>query len=154
MAHPLLCWDIIMEGTSRRTEFNKDITALQNIMKVHNWHLIMERTIDNCIVWENKTILVTNPALQIILATKNIYQMNGYKPNEVIGKHPKMFQGEETSITSRKIIKVAIDKQLPFNCNIVNYRKDGRQYTCHIECYPIFNKKNQLVNYLALENAL
>ena len=154
MAHPLLCWDIIMEGTSRRTEFNKDITALQNIMKVHNWHLIMERTIDNCIVWENKTILVTNPALQIILATKNIYQMNGYKPNEVIGKHPKMFQGEETSITSRKIIKVAIDKQLPFNCNIVNYRKDGKQYTCHIECYPIFNKKNQLVNYLALENAL
>ena len=154
MAHPLLCWDIIMEGTSRRTEFNKDITALQNLMKVHNWHLIMERTIDNCIVWENKTILVTNPALQIILATKNIYQMNGYKPNEVIGKHPKMFQGEETSITSRKIIKVAIDKQLPFNCNIVNYRKDGRQYTCHIECYPIFNKKNQLVNYLALENAL
>ena len=153
MAHPLLCWDIIMEGTSRRTEFNKDITALQNLMKVHNWHLIMERTIDNCIVWENKTILVTNPALQIILATKNIYQMNGYKPEEVIGKHPKMFQGEETSITSREIIKVAIDKQLPFDCNIINYRKDRTLYTCHIECYPIINKKGQLVNYLALENA-
>ncbi len=153
MAHPLLCWDIIMEGIGRRAEFNQDITVLQNLMKVQNWQLIMERTIDDCIVWENKTILVTNPDLQIILATKNIYQMNGYKPDEVIGKHPKMFQGEETSITSRKIIKVAIDKQLPFDCNIINYRKDGNLYTCHIECYPIFNKKGQLVNYLALENA-
>lgn len=126
MSHPLLCWDIVMEGISRRLEFAKDITALQNLMKANHWHTLLERAVDNCIVWENKTVLVTNPALQIILATKNIFEMNGYQPNEVIGKHPKMFQGEATNIASRRKIKIAIGKQLPFDCDIINYRKDGR----------------------------
>ena len=46
MAHPLLCWDIVMEGTVRRIEFAKDITALQNLMKVNSWHsLIMPMSV-------------------------------------------------------------------------------------------------------------
>lgn len=152
MSHPLLCWDIVMEGISRRLEFAKDITALKNIIKANNWHLPLERNLDNCIVWENKTIIVTSPDLKIILATKNIYAMNGYRTDEVIGKHPKMFQGEATSIASRKKIKTAIEKQVPFECDIANYRKDGMIYTCHIEGYPIFNKQGQLVSFIDLEN--
>ena len=153
MGHSLLCWDIVMEGAARRAEFAKDITDLKNIMKANNWLTLLDRTVDNCIVWENKTIIVTTPALQIVLATKNIYHMNGYQPEEVIGKHPKMFQGEGTSLESRKTIKKSLEKGVPFDCDIVNYRKDGRLYTCHIEGFPIFNKKGTLVNYIALENA-
>lgn len=51
----------------------------------------MKQSLDNCIVWENKTIIVTSTALKIILATKNIYEMNGYHPDEVIGRQPKKF---------------------------------------------------------------
>lgn len=152
MSHPLLCWDIVMEGISRRLEFAKDITALKNIIKANNWHLSLERNLDNCIVWENKTIIVTSPDLKIILATKNIYAMNGYRTDEVIGKHPKMFQGEATSKESRKQIKTAVEKRLPFTADIINYRKNGNLYICHIEGYPIFNKQGQLVNFIALEN--
>ena len=152
MAHPLLCWDIVMEGTARRKEFAEDITALQNLMTVNCWHSMLERSVDNCIVWENKVIVVTNPALQIVWATKNIYEMNGYKPYEVIGKHPKMFQGEATTIESRAKIKSAINRQSPFECNILNYRKDGAVYNCHIEGYPGFNKQGKLINFIALEN--
>lgn len=153
MAHPLLCWDIVMEGTARRIEFAKDITTLQNLMKANRWHTVLERAVDSCIIWENKTVIVTNPALEIILATKNMYEMNGYLPDEVIGRHPKIFQGEATSAASRKQIKTAIEKKLPFDCDIINYRKDRSIYTCHIEAYPIFNKQGQLVNFIALENA-
>jgi len=153
MAHSYLCWDIVMEGTARRKEFAKDIMALQKLMETNGWHTLMERSVDNCIIWENKTIIVTSPALKIILATKNIYQMNGYQPHEVIGKHPKMFQGEETCIASRKQIKKAIEKQINFDCSIINYRKDGKKYTCHIEGFPILNKQGKLVNYVALESA-
>lgn len=154
MAYPLLCWDVVMEGTFRRKEFASDIIALQQLMKANNWDTILDRSLDNCIIWENKTILVTNPCLEIVLATKNIYNMNGYRADEVIGRHPKIFQGEETTMASRKHIKIAVEKQQPFSCDIINYRKDGTLYTCHIEGYPIFNKKGQLVNFIALENAV
>jgi PAS domain S-box-containing protein len=153
MAHSLLCWDIVIEATTRRKEFAEDITALQSLMTANSWHSMMELSVENCIVWENKVIVVTNSALQIIWATKNMYEMNGYKPSEVIGKNPKMFQGEATSIESRAIIKSAITKLCPFECDILNYRKDGEIYNCHIEGYPIFNKQGKLINFIALENA-
>jgi PAS domain S-box-containing protein len=153
MAHPLLCWDIVMEGTARRKEFAEDITTLKNLMIVNNWHSKLERSIDNYIVWENKVIIVTNPALQIIWASKNIYEMNGYRPSEVIGQHPKMFQGKATSEETRTIIKSAISKLCPFECTILNYRKDGSTYKCHIEGYPIFDKQGKLINFIAIENA-
>ncbi len=88
MGHPLLCWDIVAEGFSRRKEFEFDILALQKIMQKNGWKFL-ERSLDNCIVWENKTIIVTAPDLTIIHATQNMYEMNGYKPKEVMGKNPK-----------------------------------------------------------------
>ena len=93
MRHPIMCWDIVMEGISRRNEFSQDIKAIQHLMNQNNWQPPV-RDLDNTIVWENKTLIVTDASLNIKLATKNLYDMNGYKPFEVIGKHPKFFQGE------------------------------------------------------------
>ena len=152
MRHPIMCWDIVMEGISRRSEFSQDIKAIQQLMNQNNWQS-PERELDNCIVWENKTLIFTDPSLNIKLATKNLYEMNGYKPAEVVGKHPKFFQGEATCVESRKIISMAIQQKVPFSCDIVNYRKDGHIYTCHIDGYPIFDKAGKLVNFVAIENA-
>jgi len=152
MKHPLLCWDIIQEGMSRRQTFGADIAALHSLMKRNDWHLKVEQSLDNAIVWENKTILITDPDLQIVLATKNIYRMNGYRADELIGRHPRMFQGPATLETSKKEIKTAIEMRIPFNSNIINYRKDGSTYTCHIEAYPIHNTSGRLVNFIAFEN--
>ena len=65
-----------------------------------------------------------------------------------------MFQGAETDMTERKKIRNAIDQQRQFESTVVNYRKDGSIYRCHIEGYPIFNKKGNLVNFIAIENAV
>ena len=152
MAHSLLCWDIIMNGIGRRKEFAKDIIALTDIATRNNWSLPMEQSMDNAIIWENKTILLTNTEIQIVLATKNIYEMNGYRAEEVIGQYPKMFQGSATSANSIKKIKTAIEIRQSFECDIINYKKDGTLYTCHIKGYPIFNKRGSLVNFIAFEN--
>jgi PAS domain S-box-containing protein len=152
MGHPLLCWDIVKEGMNRRTEFAHDIQSLQYLLDKNKWASPMQ-SIDSSIIWENKTIVVTDTDLNILVATKNMYQMNGYNPAEVIGKHPKMFQGKETSMQSRQQIKIAIEQKTNFNCNILNYKKDGSLYTCHIEGYPVFNSMGQLVNFIAFENA-
>ena len=153
MVHPLSCGDIVMQRAARQKEFIKDITDFNRLKKDNLWQSMPEKQIEHCIVWENKTVLVTSPSLQVILATKNIFEMNGYRPQEVIGKYPKMFQGEATSIESRKKIKIAIEKHLHFDCNIINYRKDGSLYICHIEGFPIFDNKGKLVNYIAFETA-
>jgi PAS domain S-box-containing protein len=154
MAHPLLCWDIIQEGMSRRMEFAKDIDILNKLSKENGWNFFPERALDNCIIWENKSIIVTSKSLDILFASKNIYKMNGYKPHEIIGCNPSIFQGKKTTEDERLIIRNAVKAVKPFDTTITNYRKDGSIYKCQIEGYPIFNIKKQLVNFIALENII
>lgn len=154
MAYPLLCWDIVQEGISRRKSFAEDIDRLNKLAKQNVWDFVPGRTLDNCLVWENKTIIITDPALHIVFAAKNIYEMNGYTPGEVIGKTPKMFQGKATTEDEKRAIRFSSKRLRPFSSVVTNYRKDKSIYKCFIEGYPIFNKQKQLVNFIALENTV
>jgi PAS domain S-box-containing protein len=100
---------------------------------------------------QKREIIITNANSEIVFASSGITQMNGYQPFEIIGKTPKMFQGEATSLETRKSIKIALQNQLPFKAVILNYNKDGSTYLCEIEAKPKFNSKGELVNYIAFE---
>ena len=150
--HPLLCWDIVLEGIERRKQLKKDLEALQNIMYRNEWKEV-RAAFQEALIWEDKTIIVTDTQLNIIHATENLHTMNGYWPHEVIGQRPTQFQGPATSLDTRKAIKMAIDALQPFQTSLVNYRKNGSIYTCHIEGFPIFNQSGRLVNFMAIEKA-
>lgn len=151
MSHPLLCWDICLEGLQRRILLSKDIELMQKIIRKNQWHDLPVSPI-NTLIWENKVIIITDSKLNIISATENIVAMNGYSQDEVIGKSPKLFQGDKTEASARKLIKMAVNNEHKFESIITNYKKDGTIYKCHIEGYPVFNKQGNLVNFIALEN--
>lgn len=103
------------------------------------------------LVEHQKVVLVTNPDLTIVYVSANIQELTGYKPSEVIGKTPKMFQGPMTLPHSRERIRKAIAAQRPICETVLNYKKDGTVYACEIELYPKFTAKGVLSHYLALE---
>jgi len=96
-------------------------------------------------------IIITNTKQEIIFATQGIQEMNGYHAHEIIGKSPRIFQGELTSELIKIKIQNAINQQLPFKEIILNYKKDGTTYLCEIEAFPKFNKEGKLINYIAFE---
>ncbi len=98
-------------------------------------------------------IVIVDTTFKIIFASEKITKMNGYYNSEIIGKSPKMFQGKDTDERVNKKIRTAIDNQVPFKEVILNYKKDGTTYYCEIEAYPRFNKKGELLNYIAFERA-
>jgi PAS domain S-box-containing protein len=100
-----------------------------------------------------KVILITDAKLNIVFASHNMHKMNGYVEKEVLGKTPKMFQGKETDVETSIQIREAIDLQRPFSKQVLNYKKNGESYYCNIEGFPIFNKKGELVNFIAFEEA-
>jgi PAS domain S-box-containing protein len=102
---------------------------------------------------EEKVILITDAKLNIVFASNSMTKMNGYQVNEVIGKKPKMFQGKDTSMAISTEIREAIEAQKPFTKKVLNYKKSGIPYYCTIEGFPIFNKKGDLVNFIAFEEA-
>lgn len=137
---PLLSWEFFASHT---LEINKFV-AIQK-----QWKSKVDLSAINS---NAKTqILITNSSQEIVFASPGIYKMNGYQSHEIIGKTPKLFQGELTSAVSREKIKIALQNNLPFKEVLINYKKDGSTYLCEIEAYPKFNKKGELINYIAFE---
>ena len=108
-------------------------------------------TIEEQILEKNHVVIVTDTRLKIVHATANIQKMNGYLPEEVLGKSPKLFQGEKTSLDARNRISQAIQKQVAFEEVLINYRKDKSEYNCWIKGLPIKNNKGKVVNFIAFE---
>jgi PAS domain S-box-containing protein len=154
MSHPLQSWDIFLEGRERRKDNAFDLSSIENLMDKFRWEQNSYDAIGNRLVWEGAIILITDAKLSILHATQNMGRLNGYKLQEVIGKTPKMFQGEKTEPEVRKSIRLALEKTQGFDVAITNYRKDGSLYRCNIQAHPLFNKNRELVNFVAFEREL
>jgi PAS domain S-box-containing protein len=149
---PLLSWDIFMAGYQRKMKLLDDAKMIHNLSKQSNWKHGWD--FRQKLLAQEKVILVTDPSLQIVCASSNLFEMNGYDPHEVVGQKPSMFQGAATTESSRWLIRSAIQSQQPFDTNIINYKKNGTLYDCHIEGYPVFNAQKELVHFIAFENAV
>lgn len=100
---------------------------------------------------ENRELIITDINFKIVFASKNISRINGYQPQEIVGKSPVVFQGKATSDATRQKIKAAINDLKPFKEVILNYKKNGETYWCEIEAYPMFDRNGDFQNYIALE---
>ena len=103
------------------------------------------------ILQKNHIVVVTDAQLKIVHASESIFEMNGYRPKEIIGKNPKMFQGKNTCKKTSQKIREAIENQEIFDEVVLNYRKDGSTYNCWIKGFPIKNRKGKVVNFIAFE---
>jgi PAS domain S-box-containing protein len=147
---PLICWNFYSEFIGSLYTSLNDQYQLTQIAVTHRWKTPFQL---NKMMQHDTVVVVTCPKLKIVFATQNIEQMNGYQPCEVIGKSPKIFQGEATCPVISKEISLAIQNKQPFDKIVTNYCKNGSLYYCHIQGFPVFNKTGKLVNFIAFEKA-
>lgn len=149
LAGPLMCWDFFMESHFRRMQQADSYVQLTEFAQARDWRVDWD--IKKLVLAEQRVVLVTDPAQIIRFASANIIGMNGYVAEEVIGKQPKIFQGADTDPETKKQIREAVIRCIPFKRNILNYRKDGTPYNCFVEEYPVWNSSGLLVNFIAFE---
>lgn len=145
---PLISWDLFSQSFSNKHATVFDASALHKLETKNNWNTSWDF---NQKLQNDTVIVVTNSDLKIVFASRNIVKMNGYNPKEVIGKSPKMFQGQDTDASISYEISQAIKQKQSFEKVVVNYCKDGSTYKCHIQGHPIFNKEGKLINFIAFE---
>lgn len=88
---------------------------------------------------------------QIVYVNKAFTELTGYTADEVIGKTPRILQGEETSLEARKCIKMAIVKHEPVHCQLLNYSKSGEKYWIELNIYPLKNTRGEVTYLAAIE---
>lgn len=145
---PLISWDIYSQTFSKLSSTLQDSTKLRLLSNNQNWihNLNLKDELLN-----DTVIVVTDVKLNIVFASHNLLKLNGYRPEEVLGQSPKIFQGKETCQKTSFEIKEAILAQKPFDKIVTNYCKDGSIYKCQIKGYPVFDEKGVLQNFIALE---
>lgn len=147
---PLRSWDFFMEAFGRHSANAKDITAIAEIAKTSAWKKSFD--IHQKLVRQDQVIIITDLSQTILFATHNILAMTGYRPAELMGKAPNILQGVETNADTRATIREAIKQLMPFQAEIINYRKNGTTYKCHVEAQPVFNKKGLHTHFIAFEH--
>ena len=146
---PIISWDMYAPHFKSVCKNYDDIISLELLAKTNHWS--DEKDFGENLLHKKHVIVVTDPQLRIVHATKNIIEMNGYTPDEVLGQKPKMFQGAETCEKTSRNIRQAIHNKTPFEAIIINYRKDGSTYKCWIKGEPVLNTSGEIVNFIAYE---
>ncbi|SIS39034.1 PAS domain S-box-containing protein [Zobellia uliginosa] len=145
---PLLSWDVHAAHVRVLCETGNTMVDLRQFAEMNRWAY---SKLNDLVLGEDEVVVITDPKLSIVHTTSNINTMTGYRPDEIIGETPKMFQGEETDKQVLLKIRTAIEGKKPFEAVVLNYRKDGSTYLCQIQAEPVFDKAGQLVNFIAYE---
>jgi PAS domain S-box-containing protein len=100
----------------------------------------------------NIAVILTDPNQRIIWVNEDFTAITGYSLGEAIGRVPgKILQGPKTDQAARDRIRKAIQSRVPYKDQLINYHKNGKPYTCKLVIHPIFNKNQELTNFIAFE---
>jgi PAS domain S-box-containing protein len=98
-------------------------------------------------------VVVTDLDGRIEWINDGFVRLTGWTLEEVRGKRPGEFlQGPQTDPVTRAALGRAIAAREPFECELLNYAKDGRQYWVHIEARVARDERGEPTGYIAIES--
>ena len=99
----------------------------------------------------NIAVILTDAQRKILWVNEDFTEITGYTLTEVAGKKPNLLQGPETEQEAIKRIRRNLQHNIAFREEITNYRKNGEAYLCKLVIHPVFNRNQQLSNFIAFE---
>ncbi len=98
-----------------------------------------------------EALVVTDVNKKIIWVNNGFREMTGYPKSFAVGKNPKFLQGKATSQKTKNEIRQLLKQQKRFSKSLINYRKSGEEYLCYIDVLPLYNSKEEVTHFLAME---
>jgi len=107
--------------------------------------------------YSNDIVIVTNvddqdtSNIKIVYVNAAFEKISGYSREEVIGCSPGMLQGAETSLETKKKIKLALINKEPVHVEILNYAKDGSEYWLDMQIFPLKDENGTVTHFASIE---
>lgn len=100
----------------------------------------------------NIGVILTDPNQRILWVNEDFTTITGYSLGEAIGRVPgKILQGPATNPEAIERIRKGLQQRTPLQDELVNYRKNGEPYLCKLVIHPIFDRNQELINFIAFE---
>ncbi len=102
------------------------------------------------------SILITTteldyPGPEIVFVNKAFTKMTGYQTKDLIGKTPRILQGEKTDRKIFDQLKKLLRKGETFYGRTINYRKDGTEFCNQWHIEGIVDEEGKTTHYLAIQ---
>lgn len=102
------------------------------------------------------SVVITTPFLggehpKILYVNDAFTQMSGYEKDEIIGKTPRILQGEKTDREVLDRLKECLINEEYFEGKAINYTKEGREYWVEWNISPVYDKEKNLIAFLSLQ---
>ena len=107
---------------------------------------------------ENIAICITSsnmepPGPTILFVNDKFCDLTGYSKQELIGKTPRILQGEKTDKNILNRMKISLANDNYFEGNIINYKKNGEEYAMVWNISPI-QQENEPKKFLSVQKEL
>ncbi|MCB1168471.1 MAG: PAS domain-containing protein, partial [Leptospiraceae bacterium] len=97
-------------------------------------------------------VVVTDLDGRLEWANQGFLDLTGYALTELIGRKPgALLQGPGSDPVVIKQISQHVRQKLPFETEILNYRKDGSAYTLYLKIDPIRNAKGEITHFVGFQ---
>jgi PAS domain S-box-containing protein len=148
-SHSLMCWDIVMQQRAMHDVARKHFN-LFDFQQQYHWAIDLNELLNT----DFDAIVLTDTKQKVLWVSEGFKKMTGYAPVDAIGRTPAFLQGEATSLEIRQRIREQLSVPRPVTERLVNYKKNGLQYTCQVQIRPLFTIHGELAHFIALEKEL
>lgn len=87
-------------------------------------------------------IIYSNPAFS---------EMTGYASREILGKTPRMVQGDDTNHEAKNNIRTALESWKPVQQEILNYTKLGEKFWTDLSIVPVKNEEGYFTHWISVQ---
>ncbi len=110
---------------------------------------VITNSTDVVLITEAEPIDSTGP--RIIYVNEAFTKLTGYSSEEVIGKTPRILQGELTDRTELDRIKTALKKWEPCEAEVINYKKNGELFWVNLSIIPLANEVGYITHWISIQ---
>ncbi|WMN11383.1 PAS domain-containing protein [Marivirga salinae] len=147
----LHCHDIAaMSNANVLSKIKIDLSCLEKYAQRNRWQENIQKILKNPF----EALVLTNLEKEILWVNSGFEAMTGFKAQEAVGLTPTFLQGKNTDSNTRSIFRQKLQEDRNFSISIKNYRKNGEEYDCKVDIFPLHDSENRISHFLALEQEI
>ena len=151
--YPVACYEIFMMAQAQQRAERRESELFSQFGDMFDWDIPRrQRNLYLKRLQTGFTLVLTDPTKKILWTSQKFLAMTGYTRSEIVGKTSKILQGPDTDLDALSKIRESLRRADSVRTNLLNYRKNGEPYVCHLSIDPLFNTRGELTHFLAVEN--
>jgi len=114
------------------------------------------RLLESSIARLNDIVIITEagpfnePGPRIVFVNEAFERRTGYMREEVIGRTPRLLQGQGTQRRELDRIRAAMEQWQPARVDLINYKKNGEPFWVDLEVSPVWDEARRLTHWVAV----